>query len=94
MRDRRPNPWQIGGVDARTRLVQAVHHEARTYVEGPPTQAQIAMVLHALADHTSLLVALNFDPPVDGFWPEASSVGRFLHHYGDYINDHAEEPLP
>lgn len=92
-RRHRPDPWQIGAVDARTRLVRAVHHEARTYSEGPPTQRQIAMVLHALADHTSIMVALDFDPPEDGHWPQATSVGRFLHHYGDYISDHAEERI-
>lgn len=78
----------IGGVDAVARLQRQICAEARMFPDdGPPSAAQVAMVLHALADHASLQLALQFARPDDGHWPEATSVGRFLHAYGDRFDE-------
>lgn len=83
-----PEPWFIGAIDARVRLRQQVDNEARSWnADVPaPSDDQIAMVLHALADHTAIMQALVYRPPEDGMWPGASSVGRWLQDYGDYMS--------
>lgn len=43
------------------------------------TARQVAAVLHGLADHTALVVALDYRRPEDDHWPEATSLGRWLH---------------
>ncbi len=42
------------------------------------------MVLHALADHTAIQAALRhrFEP---GYWPEATSMGRWYHDVADVL---------
>ncbi len=78
----------IGGVDAVERLREQIRLQGRTRPGDMPSNRQIAMVLHALADHTSIMQALNFDPePGRTRWPSATSVGRFLHAYGDRFDD-------
>ncbi len=76
--------WTIGGDDPADRLIAAVRREAWRGGQ-PPSPDQIAMVLHALADHTSLMQALDWSREPGGDWPAATSVGRWLHAYGDYI---------
>lgn len=80
--------WLIGGQVPRERLRRQVERECAQhgYGEQPPSNAQIAMVLHALADHTSLMQAVGWRRG-EGPWPEATSVGRWLHHYGDHMRD-------
>ncbi len=74
----------IGGVDAVHRLERAVKAEARMWPDQePPNRAQIAMVLHALADHTAIQHAQTFSLDEDSPWPASTSIGRFLHAYGD-----------
>lgn len=90
-----PRLRNIGGVDAVVRLRGSIDHAGRRYAGVPvPTDAQVAMVLHALADHTAIQLALHFDRDwVAGQdsspWPEATSVGRFLHALGDRFDEEA-----
>lgn len=56
-----------------------------------PTANQVAMVLHALADHTAIMEALEYRPDPTSPWQEATSIGRWLHDVGDTLensNDH------
>ena len=69
--------WRPGGVDK--------PHE---HFVVPPTKAQVAMVLHALADHTALKQAINWIP-IDGVDP-VDSLGRWMHDLGDYL-EHPNE---
>ncbi len=75
---------QIGGQDPVERLILAVINSSwkGSPPQGPPTPQQIAYVLHALADHTSLIQAVTFDAG-----DPATSIGRWLHAYGDTIED-------
>lgn len=78
----------IGGEDPAARLRRAVASAAGD--EDPPDDAQIAMVLHALADQTALMQALRFDVDAEALGSlsaEASSVGRWLHAYGDLMRE-------
>jgi hypothetical protein len=84
---------KIGGMDAAERLRTQVAAQARRFPGVPlPTDQQLAVVLHALADHTALVAALNFDR--SGAWPDATSVGRFLHAWGDRFEDEAASQPP
>jgi hypothetical protein len=77
--------WQIGGIDAADRLMRQVRNETRVGSDPAPTPLQVAYVLHALADHTAIMQALEYRPPLDSPWPKATSVGRWLHDLGDYV---------
>jgi hypothetical protein len=88
--------WHIGGVDAADRLMGQIQHQRwRTPDTPPPNEAQVAMVLHALADHTALEAARVYDRTRDGkeddLWPTSLSIGRWLHDLGDYIEHKARQ---
>lgn len=51
------------------------------------TPSQVAAVLHGLADHTALMAALDYSKPEDGYWPEATSLGRWLHDTANQLED-------
>lgn len=76
---------QVVGQPAADRLMDALdyrlHPQARQL-----TRDEVAVVLHALADHTALLAALDYSRPTDGHWPEATSVGRWLHDTADQLS--------
>ncbi len=76
-----------------------VRHEQWRFPEAAePTPEQVAMVLHALADHTALEQARAYDRIKDGvedkFWPTSLSVGRWLHDLGDYLVDAFRDKAP
>lgn len=75
---------QVSGETAAARLMRSLdyrlHPDARRL-----TADEVAVVLHALADHTALLAALDYRREPDGYWPEATSVGRWLHDTGDQL---------
>ncbi len=75
--------WYIGGMLADDRLMGSV--QRYTKAGPPPSREQVAAVLHALADYTALISAVNYDPDPSDAWPAAVSVGRWLHRYGDYM---------
>lgn len=84
-------PWpMVCGDPAADRLMQNLDY--RLSVEGMPrlTRAQVAVVLHALADHTAIAEALRWRRPVDGLWPEETSVGRWFHDVADQLEGLAE----
>jgi hypothetical protein len=82
-----PRLDKVGGVDAVYRLDQQIANYARLHPDIPhPYAEQVSMVLRALADHTLLMQALEFDRS-ESRWPEATSVGRFLHALADRFDD-------
>ncbi|HEU5376391.1 MAG TPA: hypothetical protein VFV38_13180 [Ktedonobacteraceae bacterium] len=44
---------------------------------------QVALVLHALANHTAIISAFKHRRDATSPWPEALSVGRWLHDVGN-----------
>ncbi len=74
-------PWTIGGMDPAYRLLSQVRHYST--VEEPPSSEQVAAVLHALADYTSMKQAVTWVP--DNIGDTAHSICRWLHNYGDYL---------
>jgi len=65
--------------------MRSLDYRRRAVEVEPLTPVQVAVVCHALADHTALLEALRYAP--GGPWPEARSVGRWLHAVGDQLED-------
>lgn len=47
---------------------------------------QVAVVLHALADHTAIQAALVYRPDLASPWPHATSMGRWLHDVADDLD--------
>lgn len=93
----------IGGQDPVVRLMFQVGYNswAGNPPQPPPTALQVSYVLHALADHTSLLQAVEFTHSPS----TAGNVGRWLHAYADTIecseslreehaNDACDPPVP
>ena len=72
---------------ATTRLLEQIANEKRRIDEPLPTARQVAMVLHALADHTAIMSALKHRPDETSPWPEATSIGRWLHDVGNELED-------
>lgn len=74
---------QVVGEPAADRLMRQLDY--RLHPDAAPlNRDQVAVVLHALADHTALMAALEHrreDTP----WPEATSVGRWLHDVGNQL---------
>lgn len=69
---------------AADRLMKAVdiQHSTGLYDCEKPTPMQVAVVLHALADHTAIMSALKYRPDPTSPWPEATSIGRWYHDVG------------
>lgn len=61
-----------------------LHPEAREL-----TRDEVAVVLHALADHTALEAARTHRRPDDGHWPTSTSIGRWLHDVADQLTRRA-----
>ena len=71
---------------AADRLMQQIGYQKRRINEPLPSHRQVAMVLHALADHTAIMSALQHrrdETDETNPWPEATSIGRWLHDVGD-----------
>lgn len=71
---------------AAERLMTQVRNEARgKFGVEPPTEDQVALVLHALADFTAINSALSYSPDPTEPGPHegrAISMGRWLHAVG------------
>lgn len=80
------NP-KVAGELASLRLMRQISHETRRINEPIPTTGQVAMVLHALADHTAITEMLKHRPDDTSPWPEATSIGRWFHDVGDELED-------
>lgn len=77
---------QVAGGKATDRLMASL--DARRF-DGvaKPNKQQVAMVLHALADHTAIEAMLVHRPDPSSPWPQATSVGRWFHDVGDALED-------
>jgi len=77
---------KVAGGNATDRIMQSL--DGRRFEGIPlPDKSQVAMVLHALADHTAIMEMLKHRPDPTTPWPEATSVGRWLHDVGDALED-------
>ena len=55
------------------------------------TRQQVALVLHALADDTLLRAGMVYSIPKHAGLGDVTSIGRFLHACGDYLERPALE---
>lgn len=83
-------PVKVNGRLAAGRLMQQIANR-QSKTELTPTFGQVAMVLHALADHTAIMSALKYRPDPTSPWPEANSIGRWLHDVGDDLESLNDE---
>lgn len=74
----------VAGQRAADRLMLALDYRLSPGV-APLTEEQVAVVLHALADHTALMAALAYRPDPTSPWREALSVGHWLHDAADQL---------
>jgi len=51
------------------------------------SEYQVACVLKAMADHTLIMEMLAYKPEENSPWPEATSVGRWIHSAADELFD-------
>lgn len=77
----------VAGEFASLRLMRQISYEKRRINEPLPSPRQVAMVLHALADHTAIMSALQYRPDPISIWPQATSIGRWLHDVGNDLED-------
>jgi len=79
-------PLSTGGVrvvgeSAANRIMKSLDNRRTGALK--PNRLQVAMVLHALADHTAIMSALEHRPDPTSPWPKATSIGRWFHDVGD-----------
>lgn len=80
---------QVAGESAIDRLMRSLDY--RLTPDTPRlSRQQVAVVLHALADHTAIQAALQWRRDDTSPWPEALSMGRWFHDVADQV-DVAEE---
>lgn len=84
---------KVAGQNATDRLMGQVKDQTRRLdLQAAPTAYQVAMVLHALADHTAIMEALKHRPDPTSPWPEANSIGRWFHDVGDELEGYQGSP--
>lgn len=77
---------QVAGQNATDRLMGSL--DSRRFNNTPkPNAKQVAMVLHALADHTAIMEMLKHRPDPTSPWPDATSIGRWFHDVGDELEE-------
>lgn len=76
---------EVAGESASERIMRSLDN--RRTGEPKPTKKQVAMVLHALADHTAIMEMLKHRPDETSPWKEATSVGRWFHDVGDELEE-------
>lgn len=74
----------VAGEPAADRLMRALDYRL-TPDTSPLTRDQVAVVLHALADHTAIMAALEWRTEPNGYSPSATSVGRWFHDVADAL---------
>lgn len=73
----------VAGEPASERLMRRLDNRL---IDTPlPSREQVALVLHALADHTAIMAMLEHRPDPTSPWPQATSVGRWFHDVGDEL---------
>lgn len=74
----------VAGESAADRLMRSLDYrlapDARRL-----TPVEVAIVLHALADHTALEAAREWRPDPSSPWPRSLSIGRWLHDTADQL---------
>jgi hypothetical protein len=78
----------VAGEHAGDRLMKQVRYYSRNAIPDgveAPTEKQVAVVLHALADHTAIMEALKHRVDPDSPWPQANSIGRWFHDVADSL---------
>lgn len=68
----------VAGESAADRLMRSLDYRLSPGVP-EVSREQVAVVLHAMADHTALMAALRHRVDRKSPWPEATSLGRWLH---------------
>lgn len=80
----------VAGEPAAVRLMRQLDYRLSPAGTDRLSPAQVAVVLHALADHTALEAARTYrrvtDEPGD-FWPTSRAIGRWLHDTGCQLED-------
>lgn len=80
----------VAGQSAADRLMGAL---ALTRDGRDRTHAQVAVVLHALADHSALEAARQYRYAPGGHCPRSQSIGRWLHDVADHLEELDREVL-
>lgn len=100
MTGRKDGPMVVGE-RAADRLMRSLDYRLSPPGTERLTAAQVAVVLHALADHTALEAARVYSrdyPPGSGrpdtSWPTSTSIGRWLHDTASQLEDqpHVRSP--
>lgn len=80
----------IAGQPYPDRLRGQLRRECEAHGIPMPTDQQIGAVLHAMADHTAIMIMTQYDrsnlyhpEKEDDLWPTETSIGRFFHAAGD-----------
>lgn len=76
---------QVAGEAAGVRLMRSLDYRLVRGKFPPLTPGQVAVVLHALADHTALEAAREWRYEPDAPWPRSRSIGRWLHDTADQL---------
>lgn len=97
MTDITPSAWQGGlttgqvrgpqvtGEPAAERLMRSLDYRLSPVGIQLLTREQVAVVLHALADHTAIQAALVWRVDETSPWPMATSLGRWFHDTADHL---------
>lgn len=73
----------VCGEPAIDRLMRQVAQEMRIHDCAEPSREQVAVVLHALADHTAIQAAMQWRIDPHSPWMAATSLGRWFHDVAD-----------
>jgi hypothetical protein len=82
----------VCGESAADRLWRSLDYRLSPTTPGL-TRNQVAIVLHALADHTAITEALRYRRDESSPWPEANSLGRWFHDTADQMEHRAIQIL-
>lgn len=77
----------VAGQPAKDRLMEAVVREHNFYGGECPSPHQVAIVLHALADHSAIMEMLQYNVDFKSPWPQATSIGRWFHALGHEMEE-------
>lgn len=90
----------VAGEPADERIMRSLDN--RLTGEPKPTRKQVAMVLHALADHTAIMEMVQHDrmgkapqgedPTKETkYWPTETSIARWFHAVGYQLEDRTND---